>query len=536
MHLIWSKNMPLKSRIPLKIHFVLRTVFLFAELRHIKPRISSNMHDFMFLASNQNSSFSHQKQFLEAPFILVVIILYSSFLYAVVPPLEQIEKALREEFSGKYSLISEMSTSTEIVYELNLDKHSRKGKYDLTVEKGKIYSSRQVTKPEGKSILKNSWNGHIAYSAWSPDSSTGQNSCTSELSIGLHDLVLNEYDNLGLMPEMIFSTYDPNDQMAIAMVNNPLRVFDRVKYEEKTGAANSKIFLEETTYKGRNLIKMSLRFVIEPLKARLSGPLVEHILDPKFNYRAVETRRYNRTGLTSTMIRNFARDNTGNIILVSAEERRSVLSQNVNNSYPKEDNDKVAVINRYEFETYKVNEKVDPAVYESENVFIAGFETWDMDKKVIVDKADQWIVKIGDQSPVFTAGIATGGQVTPADLEGKVAMLQFTASWCGVCREEMPHIEKDIWQKYKGRKDFVLLGIDRDEDRDKVIRFGKDVNVTYPLVLDPGSKIFHLFAENMAGVTRNVIIDRTGKIVFMTRGFKEEEFEAMKDVIDGLLR
>lgn len=158
------------------------------------------------------------------------------------------------------------------------------------------------------------------------------------------------------------------------------------------------------------------------------------------------------------------------------------------------------------------------------------------DVKLKVPAEYQYIVKIGDQAPTFTADIATGGQVTPADLEGKVTMLQFTASWCGVCRKEMPHIEKDIWQKYKDRKDFMLLGIDIDKERDKVIRFGQDVNVTYPLVLDPGSKIFHLFAKKGAGVTRNVIIDRTGKIVFMTRLFKEEEFEAMKDVIDGLMR
>lgn len=158
------------------------------------------------------------------------------------------------------------------------------------------------------------------------------------------------------------------------------------------------------------------------------------------------------------------------------------------------------------------------------------------DAKQKVPAEYQYIVKIGDQAPTFTADIATGGQVTPADLEGKVRMLQFTASWCGVCRKEMPHIEKDIWQKYKDRKDFMLLGIDIDEERDKVVRFGQDVNVTYPLVLDPGSKIFHLFAEKDAGVTRNVIIDRDGKIVFMTRLFKEEEFEAMKDVIAGLMK
>jgi peroxiredoxin len=468
--------------------------------------------------------------------ILAVVILYSNLLYAEVPPLEQIEDVLREEFSSHYSLISEMSVLTEIVYELKGGRRSYKEKYDLTVEKGKIYSSRQVTKPEGLDIMNRSWNGRLAYHAYSPDSNkSGQNSISSEFDLGFHDLVLNRYDNLGLIPDMIFGSYDSSDQKQLANVDNPLRVFDRVKYEEKTGAV-SKIFLEETTYKGRNLIKMSLRFVVEPFMTRLPGPIVEHVLDPEFNYRAVETRCYNSTGLTESMTRNFSRDNAGNIVLVSAEERRTVRSQNIENIYPEEDNDKVAVIKRYEFDTYKVNEEVDPAVYESENVFIPGIETWDMDRNVLVDKADRYIVKIGDQAPTFNADIATGGQVTPADLEGNVTMLQFTASWCGVCREEMPHIEKDIWQKYKDRKDFVLLGIDVDEERDKVIKFGQDVNVTYPLVLDPASKIFHLFVEKSAGVTRNVIIDRTGKIVFMTRGFKEEEFEAMKDVIAGLMK
>ena len=476
-------------------------------------------------------------QLMSLMFILAVVNLYTNILYAVVPPLEQIEKVLREEFSSKHSLMSEMTVFTEIVYELKGGKKTRTAKYDLTVEKGKIYSLRQVTVPKGFDITKKSWNCSVAYRGHSPKPHSGQNSITSKFSLGVHDLVLREYDGLGLMPEMIFGTFDPNDQMELSKDYNPLRVFDQVKYLEKTGAANSKIILEETSYKGENLIKMSLRFVVDPIKGSLSGPLVEHILDPEYNYRAVETRRYNRTGLTSTLIRNFARDNAGNVILVSAEESRTVRSQNYKKDYPEEDNDKVAVIYRYEFATYKVNEMIDPAVYESENVFIPGLAIYDNDRHVIVKEADSSpIVKIDDKVPVFTADIATGGKIIPADLEGKVVMLQFTASWCGVCREIMPHIEKDIWQKYKDRKDFVLLGIDRDEERDKVIRFGKDVNVTYPLVLDPCSNIFCLFYGTGAGVTNNVIIDRTGKIVFMTRGFVEEEFEAMKDVIDKLMR
>jgi peroxiredoxin len=77
----------------------------------------------------------------------------------------------------------------------------------------------------------------------------------------------------------------------------------------------------------------------------------------------------------------------------------------------------------------------------------------------------------------------------------------------------------------------VVIGIDRDEPVEKVIQFRKDVKITYPLAMDPGADIFGLFARKEAGVTRNVIIDRSGKIVFLTRLYKEEEFNRMKKLI-----
>jgi hypothetical protein len=59
----------------------------------------------------------------------------------------------------------------------------------------------------------------------------------------------------------------------------------------------------------------------------------------------------------------------------------------------------------------------------------------------------------------------------------------------------------------------------------------KDIKVTYPLALDPGAEIFGLYAQKEAGVTRNVIIDRSGKIIFLTRLYKEDEFKNMKQRI-----
>lgn len=147
-----------------------------------------------------------------------------------------------------------------------------------------------------------------------------------------------------------------------------------------------------------------------------------------------------------------------------------------------------------------------------------------------------YIVEIGQQMPNIEMQLTDGRTVTTADLKGKVTMLQFTASWCGVCRKEMPHIEKEIWQKHKENDDFALIGVDLDEPLEKVKKFANDMEITYPLALDSGGEIFYTFAAEGAGVTRNVIIDRSGKIIYMTRLFKEEEFNEMVEVINLLLK
>ncbi len=154
---------------------------------------------------------------------------------------------------------------------------------------------------------------------------------------------------------------------------------------------------------------------------------------------------------------------------------------------------------------------------------------------VEADKAG-YIVKVGEMAPNFTIILTDGKQVTLSSLRGKVVMLQFTASWCGVCRKEMPFIEKDIWLKHKNNADFALIGIDRDEPLDKVLAFAKSTGVTYPLGLDPGADIFAKYALRDAGITRNVLIDREGRIVMLTRLYNEEEFASLVEKINEMLK
>lgn len=145
-----------------------------------------------------------------------------------------------------------------------------------------------------------------------------------------------------------------------------------------------------------------------------------------------------------------------------------------------------------------------------------------------------YLVKVGDIAPDFELMLDDGSTFKLSDQKGKIVMLQFTASWCGVCRKEMPFIEDEIWQKLK-EKNFVLVGIDMDEPIDKVKKFKEQTGISYPLALDTGGEVFYKYAHKKAGITRNIIINEKGKIVYLTRLFERKEFNEMKDVIFRLV-
>ena len=148
---------------------------------------------------------------------------------------------------------------------------------------------------------------------------------------------------------------------------------------------------------------------------------------------------------------------------------------------------------------------------------------------------NEYIVKVGDVAPDFTLQMTDGSTFTLSQQRGKVVMLQFTAGWCGICREEMPHIERDIWLPNKDNKDFVLVGIDREEELEDILPFIEGVGTTYPIAMDTNADVFAQYALRNSGVTRNVLIDRDGKIVMLTRKFKSEEFTALVEKINAML-
>ena len=168
-------------------------------------------------------------------------------------------------------------------------------------------------------------------------------------------------------------------------------------------------------------------------------------------------------------------------------------------------------------------------------LFVICFGAVAQEKDGVMVYDNEYLVKVGDVAPDFTLELTDGSSFTLSEQRGKVVMLQFTAGWCGVCRKEMPFIESDIWQRHKNNDNFVLLGIDREETKEQIDAFIEKVGTTYPIAMDVNADVFAKYALRNSGITRNILIDKDGKIVMLTRLFNEEEFNSLVERINNML-
>lgn len=140
--------------------------------------------------------------------------------------------------------------------------------------------------------------------------------------------------------------------------------------------------------------------------------------------------------------------------------------------------------------------------------------------------------KTGDQAPNFTIKTLDGSNFTLSDYRGKVVFLNFFATWCGSCMKEMPHVESEIWQQIK-HSDFVMLAIAREQKNDEIKKFKTEKQYTMPMAADQNRLVYNLFAPQY--IPRNIIIDRTGKMIYFERGYTEPEFKKMLKVLKTAL-
>ena len=144
------------------------------------------------------------------------------------------------------------------------------------------------------------------------------------------------------------------------------------------------------------------------------------------------------------------------------------------------------------------------------------------------------LAKEGEQAPDFTFEFQPGQARKLSDLKGKVVWINFFATWCGPCRMELPHLQKEVFDKFKSNPDFELLIFGREHDWETVNKFKADNNFTMPFYPDVKREIFSKYAGQ--NIPRNFIIDKDGKIVFSSIGFEEKEFEKLKSKLEELLK
>ena len=143
------------------------------------------------------------------------------------------------------------------------------------------------------------------------------------------------------------------------------------------------------------------------------------------------------------------------------------------------------------------------------------------------------IAKAGTVAPDFTVTMFDGSTQTLSALKGKVVLVNFWATWCPPCREELKRVEADIIERFKDAP-FVFIPISRGEERQTVADFREKMGYTFPMGLDPERKIYDLYASNF--IPRNFLVDQNGQVVIASVGYEVEEFDALIAKIEELVK
>lgn len=135
-------------------------------------------------------------------------------------------------------------------------------------------------------------------------------------------------------------------------------------------------------------------------------------------------------------------------------------------------------------------------------------------------------------APAFSLPARSGGTVSLADLKGQVVMINFWASWCGPCRQEMPLLDQ-MHKKYESLG-FKLLGVNVESDtKDAELMLAK-VPVTFPILFDRENKVSQMYSVNAMPST--VFVDRKGNVRYLHRGYKAGDESEYLNQIRALLK
>ncbi|MEM9384359.1 MAG: TlpA disulfide reductase family protein [Pseudomonadota bacterium] len=138
----------------------------------------------------------------------------------------------------------------------------------------------------------------------------------------------------------------------------------------------------------------------------------------------------------------------------------------------------------------------------------------------------------GQQAPDFTLRSLGGDNVRLSELRGQVVMINFWASWCGPCRQEMPLLEA-LYQRYNPLG-FELLGVNVEQDVDDAKRWLADTSVSFPVLLDPTNQLTKMY--QVKAMPSTILVDRDGNVRHLHKGYKPGDENTYQDLVRSLIR
>ena len=122
----------------------------------------------------------------------------------------------------------------------------------------------------------------------------------------------------------------------------------------------------------------------------------------------------------------------------------------------------------------------------------------------------------GQAAPDFVLKSSTGENLRLSEYRGDVVMINFWATWCGPCRQEMPLLN-DLFNRYQ-RVGFSLLGVNIDDDSRRAMQMVEDLGVDFPVLFDETKAVSKLYQVEAMPVT--IIVDREGIVRYVHHGYK----------------
>lgn len=138
----------------------------------------------------------------------------------------------------------------------------------------------------------------------------------------------------------------------------------------------------------------------------------------------------------------------------------------------------------------------------------------------------------GQVAPDFALKSSTGENLRLSEYRGDVVMINFWATWCGPCRQEMPLLD-ELYARY-ARVGFSLLGVNIDDDSRRAMQMIEELGVTFPVLFDARKEVSKLYEVEAMPVT--VLVDREGNVRHVHHGYKPGYEEKYLDQIRSLLR